>query len=118
MATVNALTQGRVGDSYILGNENLSYREAFGLMAGVLGVAAPRWPVPRPLATLYGGLCSWQAALTGRRAQVNPAMVAVANDGHYFTPQKARAELALPQTSIQQAIAEAFDWFTTHGYVQ
>ncbi|WP_317172228.1 NAD-dependent epimerase/dehydratase family protein [Hymenobacter sp. BRD67] len=50
-ATVNALTQGRVGESYILGNENLSYKEAFSLMAGVLGVAAPvgpccpRWPL-------------------------------------------------------------------------
>ncbi|MGI4736954.1 MAG: NAD-dependent epimerase/dehydratase family protein [Janthinobacterium lividum] len=118
VAAVNALTQGRVGESYILGNENLSYREAFGLMASVLGVAAPRWPVPPPLANLYGVLCDWQARLTGRPAQVNPAMVAVANDGHYFTPQKARTELALPQTPISQAVAEAFVWFTTHGYVQ
>ena len=118
VATVNALTQGRVGESYILGNANLSYREAFGLMAGVLAVAPPRWPVLPPLAKLYGVLCDWQAALTGHPAQANSAMVAVANDGHYFTPQKARTELALPQTSIIQAVAEAFDWFTTHGYVQ
>jgi dihydroflavonol-4-reductase len=47
---------------------------------------------------------------------VNAAMVAVANDGHYFTPQKARTELMLPQTSIHQAVVEAFDWFKTHGY--
>ena len=44
-------------------------------------------------------------------------MVAVANDGHYFTAQKARHELSLPQTPITQAVAEAFAWFTTHGYV-
>jgi len=118
VATVNALIQGRVGESYILGNENMSYREAFGLMAGVLGVAPPRWPVLPPLANFYGLLCDWRAALTGRPAQVNAAMAAVANDGHYFTPQKARTELALPQTPITQAVAEAFDWFLTHGYVQ
>ncbi len=118
VATVNALTQGRVGESYILGNANLSYKEAFGLMAGVLGVAPPRWPVLPPLANFYGVLCDWQAKLTSRLAQVNPAMVAVANDGHYFTPQKALTELSLPQTAITQAVVEAFDWFTTHGYVQ
>ena len=118
VATVNALTQGRVGESYILGNENLSYHEAFGLMAGVLGTAPPRWPVLPPLATCYGALCAGKAALTGRPAPVNPAMVAVANDGHYFTSQKARTELSLPQTSIAQAVAEAYDWFTTHGYAQ
>jgi dihydroflavonol-4-reductase len=117
-ATVNALSQGRVGESYILGNENLSYKEAFALMAEILGVGPPRWPVPPPLASFYGAACDLKAFLTGRPAQVNAAMVAVANDGHYFCAQKARTELALPQTSIQQAVAEAFAWFTTHGYVQ
>ena len=118
VATVNALTQGRVGESYILGNKNLSYREAFALMADLLGVGPPRWPVPPPLANFYGAICDLKTCLTGRPAQVNSAMTAVANDGHYFTPQKARTELALPQTPVSQAVAEAFDWFTTHGYVQ
>ena len=117
VATINALTQGRVGESYILGNENLSYKEAFALMAAVMEVTPPRWPVLPPLANFYGMLCDLKALFTGRPAQVNSAMVAVANDGHYFTPQKARTELALPQTSIHQAIGEAFDWFKTHGYV-
>jgi len=44
-------------------------------------------------------------------------MAAVANDGHYFNVQKARLELALPQTPIEQAVAEAFDWFKTNHYV-
>ena len=116
-ATVNALTLGRVGESYILGNENLSYREAFALMARVLAVRPPRWPIPPGLASFYGRACDWQARLTGRPAKLNSAMAAVANDGHYFSVQKARTELALPQTSIEQAIAEAFAWFKAHKYV-
>ena len=116
-ATVNALTMGRVGESYILGNENLSYREAFARLAAVLGVPPPRWPIPPGLATLYGQLCDVKACLTGRPSPLNGAMAAVANDGHYFNPAKARAELALPQTSIDQAAAEALAWFRTHDYV-
>ena len=116
-ATVNALTHGRVGESYILGNENLSYREAFGLMAGILGVRPPRWPIPAGLAMCYGRLCEVKARLTGRPAQLNAAMAAVANDGHYFNVQKARQELALPQTAIGQAVTEALDWFKTNHYV-
>lgn len=116
-ATANALTRGRVGESYILGHENLSYRDAFRLMAGCLGVPAPRWPILPGLATLYGRLCDVRFELTGRPAQVNAAMAAVANDGHYFTAQKAVAELALPQTPIAQAITEAMDWFKAHRYV-
>ena len=117
IATVNALTIGRVGESYILGNENLSYREAFARLAAVLGVAAPRWPIPPGLASLYGQLCDAKAYLTGRPGQLNASMAVVANDGHYFSPAKARAELALPQTSIDQAAAEALAWFRAHDYV-
>ncbi|MBJ6110617.1 NAD-dependent epimerase/dehydratase family protein [Hymenobacter sp. BT523] len=117
VATVHALRMGRVGESYILGNENLSYREAFRLIAGCLGVAAPRWPIPPGLATIYGQLCDVKTWLTGRPAQLNVAMAAVANDGHYFTAQKAVAELALPHTPITQAVAESFAWFKAHHYV-
>jgi len=117
VATVNALTQGRVGESYILGNENLSYRDAFRLMARVLAVPPPRWPLPAALARLYGEICEVKTRLTGRPAQLNAAMAAVANDGHYFSPAKARAELGLPQTPIEQAVAEALAWFKTHHYV-
>lgn len=117
IATVNALNRGRVGESYILGHQNLTYRDSFRLMAQVMHVKPPQWPVPPMLARLYGmGLDGW-ATLTGRQTQLNSAMVAVANDGHYFSSQKAIAELDLPQTPIEQAIAEAFDWFRQHKYV-
>ena len=117
VATVNALSQGRVGESYILGNENLSYQAAFQLMARVLQVPPPRRPLPAGLALLYGKICDAKARLTGRPAQLNAAMAAVANDGHYFNPAKARSELALLQTPIEQAVAEALAWFKTHQYV-
>ena len=117
VATVNALSQGRVGESYILGHENLSYREAFALMAAVMNRPAPRWPVPPALARLYGAASELRAGLTGRPARLNAAMAAVAADGHYFSARKAVAELALPQTPIAQAVAEAFAWFKANHYV-
>ena len=117
VATVNALTQGRIGESYILGNENMSYQESFHLMARLLGVAPPRWPIPPGLARLYGFLCDAWARATGQPGQLNSAMIAVANDGHYFSSQKAITELGLPQTPIAEAIRDAFDWFKKHDYV-
>ncbi|RIV25011.1 NAD-dependent epimerase/dehydratase family protein [Fibrisoma montanum] len=117
-ATVNALTEGRLGESYILGNENLSYREAFALMADVMHVRPPRWLVPRPVTRLIGQVSDWKYQLTGRLAQLNSAMAAVANDGHYFTADKAIQELHLPQTPVRVAIQDAFDWFQQHGIIQ
>jgi len=116
VATVNALTQGTIGESYILGNQNLSYQEAFTLMARLMGVRPPQRQIPPGLARLYGRFCDVKAQLTGQPAQVNSAMVAVANDGHYFSVQKARAALTLPQTSLEIAVTEAFHWFKEHHY--
>lgn len=116
VATVNALTQGRLGESYILGNANLSYQEAFQLIAQRMNVAPPRWPIPPGLARLYGAGCDAWSRLTHRPGRLNSAMVAVANDGHYFSAQKAIAELGLPQTPVEQAIDEAFNWFKQNNY--
>lgn len=117
VATVNALTQGRVGESYILGNRNLSYQEAFRLIAQLIQTSSPRWPIPPALAHLYGHGCDTWTRLTGQPSLLNSAMAAVANDGHYFTAQKAVTELAMPQTPIEQAITEAFNWFRQNNYV-
>lgn len=116
-ATVNALTTGRVGESYILGNENLSYREAFGLMAQVMNVRPPRLPVPPAVAAAIGWASDLTQKLTGRRTALNSSMTAVANDGHYFNVTKALDELHLPQTPVRVAIDEAFGWFRQHGYL-
>ncbi len=117
VGTVNALTMGRVGQSYILGHENLTYQEAFTLMASVAGVAPPRFALLPGLTRLYGQVNDWRATLTGKPAQVTLPMAMIANDGHYFSSQKAINELNLPQTPIREAIQEAYDWFTEHGYV-
>ncbi len=115
-ATVNALTRGRVGEHYILGHENLSYAAAFALMAEVMECHPPTLSIPKGLAWMIGQLGDAQYRLTGKPARLNPAMVAVANDGHYFNPQKAIDDLQLPQTPIRNAIQHAFDWFRSNGY--
>ncbi len=46
-AIVNAIELGKTGESYILGNENLNYKEIFTKMASALGVKAPRRALPR-----------------------------------------------------------------------
>lgn len=116
-ATVNALRQGRLGESYILGNQNLNYQEAFTLISNVLGVAPPKLPIPKLFSNLYGQLMEWQTKLTGQETMVNKPMLKTANDCHYFNVTKARAELGLPQTPIEQAISEAFSWFEQNGYL-
>jgi dihydroflavonol-4-reductase len=118
IATVNALTMGRLGESYIVGNENLTYCDLFGLMADVANVSSPRFAVPPSVAIFYARVSEWLANIRGRVPAVNVPMAMIANDGHYFSSEKAVRELNLPQTPIREAIQEAYDWFSINGYLR
>ncbi|UHG92045.1 NAD-dependent epimerase/dehydratase family protein [Spirosoma oryzicola] len=113
-ATVNALTKGTVGQSYILGHENLSYREFFSLVADETNVSPPALSIPPIAASLIGQLSELPYRLFGRPARLNGAMARVANDKHYFTVTKAIQALDLQQTPIRDAVRQTFDWFRQH----
>jgi dihydroflavonol-4-reductase len=117
VATVNALTMGTIGESYILGNENLSYDEFFSLVADVAKVKKPAYTIPPLITSLIGRLSEWQGRTLGVRTQLNASMAMVANDNHYFNVSKAVNTLMLPQTPIRIAIQQAFDWFRQQRYV-
>lgn len=106
----NALTMGRVGESYILGNRNMPYNEAFSMIAGIVGTKAPALKLPRLAVLAYGWLGSAFGIITGRAPAVSYPVARISCDGHYYSAQKAINELQLPQTPIENAMQEAFDW--------
>jgi dihydroflavonol-4-reductase len=117
-AIVNALEMGNTGECYILGHENLSYQEAFTKIANVIGVKPPQLPIPPLLTKAFGGLGTVYGNLTGGTPKVSYKMARVSCDGHYFSAAKAVREIGLPQTPIDTAIRECFEWFKENGYLE
>ena len=113
----NALTMGRIGESYIAGHKNLSYKEAFTLIAKVVGVEPPKLAIPAFASKAYGFVNTLAAKVFNNEPSVSYAMAKMSVDEHYFTPKKAIDELKLPQTSLETAIQEGFDWLKEHKYI-
>ncbi len=113
-AAVNGLTQGTVGESYILGNENLNYKEAFSLIAECIGAKAPKIFFPAPITLAYGKISDWIYKLTGKIATVSYPMARISCDEHYYSSAKAVRELNLPLTPIKSVIPEAFNWLKSY----
>ncbi len=116
-ATVNALTMGDLYESYILGNENLSFRQLFDMMAQIMQIRAPSRRLPAQLASLMGLLGDWRNAFSEQPGDYNSTMIAMAGDEHYFSAAKAVDALAMPQTPVRTALTEAFHWFKDNGYL-
>ncbi len=116
-AIANALTMGRVGHGYILGNVNLSYEEVFAMIGKATGSQPPKRKIPDWVVLLSARLSTIKAGLTGRQPIISYAMAKIAIDDHYFTPKKAIEELKLPQTPLDVAFREAFEWFKENKYL-
>lgn len=117
VAIANALTQGRVGECYILGNQNLNYKEIFTLIAETVGVKSPKIAVPNFIVKTVGYLSTIAANIFNFEPMVSYAMAQMAVDEHYFSAAKAVKELGLPQTSMDVAIKESADWLIENGYM-
>jgi dihydroflavonol-4-reductase len=114
---VNAITMGRIGECYILGNCNLSYREVFHTICRILNVPPPERSVGPLFAKMYGIASQAAVAFKKKPSGINLAIARIACDEHYYTARKAIDELALPQTPIEKAIEDAFVWLKENGYL-
>lgn len=110
-----AAQAGRPGEVYILGGANLSYKEIFTIIAGVVGVPAPRFAIPYPAAWIAGQFGDLYERTSGRDIGLNSATVRVSYLRHYYDPSKAIRELGLPQTPIDTAVERAAAWFRKQG---
>jgi len=116
---VLALEHGRVGERYLLGNENLTMEQLLQRLAGVTGLRAPRLRLPHWLAL---GLAHADEA-AARGLGLGPPRVPL--DGvrasmhhRYFDCGKAVRELGMPQTPLDEALRKAVAWFRDHGYLR
>jgi dihydroflavonol-4-reductase len=113
----NAMTMGRIGECYILGGVNLSYADALREICEAIGSKPPPVTFPPFLVKLAGWSGQTISKLIGKPPKLTYPMAWVSCEGHYFSPQKAIDELALPQTPLKTAAKEAMDWFKANGYI-
>jgi len=109
--------KGRLGEKYILGNQNLSLSEIFRMLAEITGIPAPKVRLPYwPILALSYLDEFWATHVSGKPPRMPVAGVKMAKKFMYFDSSKAVRELGLPQTPVRQALEEAVAWFREHGY--
>ena len=117
-AMITAMERGRPGEKYILGNENLHYGDAFAKVAKVVGVAPPKIAMPKIIALTAGFFGTLYGQLTDTVPNINHLTASLGFVEHCYDPSKARAELGLRSTPVEQAIEDAYRWFIDHGYIK
>ena len=110
-----ALTKGKTGERYILGNQNLSLQEFLQKLAKITGEKAPTMQLPLWLPLTIAFVDEYLLPKFGKKPSIAVEGVKMSGQFMYYNCQKSVEELGLPQTNIDSAIQDAIEWFIRKG---
>lgn len=114
----NAIEMGRIGECYILGNKNLTFKEIFNKISDVIGCSVPQVNMPGGLIILYGHINSRMAKIFQFTPSVTKELSIISCDNHFYSSAKAVKYLKLPQTPLETGIRECFIWFLNNNFIK
>lgn len=106
-----ALEKGRTGDRYILGNQNLTFKELLAKLEQITGLPAPKKTIPYWIPYTVAWLEEKVLAKLGKQPTVAIDGVRMSKQKMFYDASKAVAELGLPQSNLDRALEEAVGWF-------
>ena len=106
-----ALEKGKTGERYILGNQNLTLAEFLVKLAQITGKKAPTIQLPLWLPLSIAFCDEYILTKLGKTPTVAVEAVKMSSQFMFYDCTKARQELGLPQTNLEQAIKKAVTWF-------
>jgi dihydroflavonol-4-reductase len=111
-----AARRGKPGTSYILGGQNVEWRELHTIIADLAGLPAPRQAAGRAASYLAASAWELWAAFTGTRPAVTRHEARMVGR-YYWYDHSAAAGLGYRPRNARTALAEALSWLVTRSYV-
>ena len=112
-----ALEQGRVGENYILGGEDVTLAQMLADIAMLAGRRAPKTKLPRgplfPLAYAAEAV----ARITGKEPMLTADALRMSRYQMYFSSAKAMRELGYAARPYREGLKDAHAWFGANGYL-
>jgi hopanoid-associated sugar epimerase len=113
-----ALEKGRIGETYILGGEDVALRQMLAVIAELAGRKAPTINLPRAPLYPIAWIAEAIARVTGNEPFVTADALTMAKYHMFFSSAKAKAELGYTARPYREALSDAFAWFKTAGYLK
>ena len=115
---VLAAERGRVGERYLIGNENVRVWDACKLMHEITGLPMPKFRIPIRVAMFFGLIAQLRAEyVTKKPPSMNYAAMKMGRFHIAYDCSKAVRELGLELHPVRGGLERAIDWFMNNGYV-
>jgi len=113
-----ALEKGRIGESYILGGQNVSLKEMLAIICELAGRRAPRVELPRRPLFPLAMMAEAAAQLTGKEPFLTRDALRMAGHHMFFTSARAERELGYRARPHRIALEDALVWYRNAGHLR
>jgi len=113
-----AAEKGKIGERYILGNENFTLLELFSLLEEVTGVPKPKMKIPYFMALASGYFIERILGMSfPNYSTMDLDSVKLSKLRWHFDSSKAIAELGYQPRDIKKSVKNTLEWFRENGYL-
>jgi len=113
-----AAEKGKIGERYILGNENFTLLELFSLLEEVTGVPKPKMKIPYFMALASGYFVERILGMSfPNYSTMDLDSVKLSKLRWHFDSSKAIAELGYQPRDIKKSVKNTLEWFRENGYL-
>jgi len=119
MGHLQALEKGKLGERYILGNENFSMKMLLTKIASITGKPAPQIQLPHNLVLPIAYVVEWWANITKSKNEPMATVsgVKLSKKKMYFSVDKAKNDLGYKPKDVMIALNDAIDWYKENNYL-
>jgi dihydroflavonol-4-reductase len=115
---IAALEQGKTGERYILGGENLTLKQILDNLASLTGLPSPKLRVPYAMALATGVVDEvFTGRIRGKEPRATIDAVRMGRKKMFVSCAKAQRELGWKCVPVNDALLRAVQWFRQNGYV-
>jgi dihydroflavonol-4-reductase len=109
--------RGRTGERYILGGENLWYRDMLTITNEVVGRPKPWLALPAGVTRAMAALADFARDRLHLKLPINGDQLRASTQTLWFDSAKARRELGLTTRSYRESAQRTYDWYRANGYL-
>ena len=112
-----AFENGKVGERYILGGENLTLKELLTIVAEMTGRKPPKIQIPHAVTIPIGYIAETWCRVFGGEPIATGDAARMAKKKMFYSSDKAKRDLGYAPRPARDAIADSLSWFKQNGYI-
>lgn len=112
-----AMEKGKLGQKYILGGDNYTYRELFNIIARELNVIPPLLPLSRTFGFFVSDIEKIISLFNNRNPLITKEMIIASSFNSFFSSEKAKSELGYTYKPFKNILIDTIKYLKEIGKI-